>query len=53
MKHSYKIYGWVTTEIQVEAGILELSGNVSLKAVYNIASQIFEYPEGIYIRRIK
>ena len=51
MKHTYKVYGWVTTEIQVEAGILEV--NIGIKAAYNIASQIFEYPEGIYIRRIK
>ena len=51
MKHVYKVYGWVTTEIQVEAGILEV--DLGIRAAYNIASQIFEYPEGIYIRRIK
>lgn len=51
MKHTYKVYGWVTTEIQVEAGILEV--DLDTRAAYNIASQIFKYPEGIYIRRIK
>ena len=51
MRHVYKVYGWVTTEIQVEAGTLEV--DLGIRAAYNIASQIFEYPEGIYIRRIK
>ena len=51
MKHSYKVFGWVTTEICVEAGVVETK--MSLKEIYDIVSQIFIYPEGIFIRRIK
>ena len=47
----YKVYGWCTTEIQVEAGIIETKG-LTLRETFNLASQIFVYPEGIFIRSI-
>lgn len=47
----YKVYGWCTTEIQVLAGTIETKG-LTLCETFNLASQIFIYPEGIYIRRI-
>lgn len=45
----YIVYGIVTPEITVKAGELEVSGTI--REAFNIASQIFIYPEGIFIRR--
>lgn len=49
--NKYAVYGWCTTEIQVLAGTIETKG-LTLRETFNLASQIFIYPEGIYIRRI-
>jgi hypothetical protein len=51
MKNKYAVYGWCTAEIQVLAGIIETKG-LTLRETFNLASQIFVYPEGIYIRSI-
>ena len=48
--NKYIVYGVVNMDITVKAGILETKG-LSLRETFNLASQIFIYPEGIYIRR--
>ena len=45
----YVVYGIVTPEITVKAGELKVNGPI--REAFNIASQIFIYPEGICIRR--
>lgn len=47
----YKVYGVINMDITVEAGIIETKG-LTLRETFNLASQIFIYPEGIYIRSI-
>lgn len=47
----YKVYGVINMDITVRAGIIETKG-LTLRETFNLASQIFVYPEGIYIRRI-
>lgn len=47
----YTVYGIVNMDITVRAGIIETKG-LTLRETFNLASQIFVYPEGIYIRRI-
>jgi len=47
----YAVYGIVNMDITVKAGTIETKG-LTLRETFNLASQIFVYPEGIYIRRI-
>ena len=47
--NGYKVYGIINMDITVEAGIIETKG-LTLRETFNLASQIFIYPEGIYIR---
>ena len=47
----YKIYGIINMDVTVKAGIIETKG-LTLRETFNLASQIFIYPEGIYIRSI-
>jgi hypothetical protein len=47
----YAVYGIVNMDITVKAGTIETKG-LTLRETFNLASQIFIYPEGIYIRRI-
>lgn len=48
--NKYIVYGIVNMDITVKAGTIETKG-LSLRETFNLASQIFIYPEGIYIRR--
>lgn len=50
MKNKFQIYGWVNTDICVPAGTFET--NMSLKECWDILNQIYQYPEGIFVRRI-
>ena len=49
--NKYAVYGIVNMDITVKAGTIETKG-LTLRETFNLASQIFVYPEGIYIRRI-
>lgn len=49
--NKYAVYGIINMDVTVKAGIMETKG-LTLRETFNLASQIFIYPEGIYIRRI-
>ena len=50
MKNKFQVYGIVTPVITVKAGLFET--NLSLKECWDILTQIFQYPEGIFVRSI-